>query len=179
MISHSFPPLFISQSTHKGTPLEIARNSKDSVPVSTLQENHLSFPAASAEHSPSWPGAAGCCHRVPGRWCGRRVSAGPWRSPGGPSAPQCAEPCRPCGCSRSPRSRTPAAAVSSVPERAGATSRRDKAVVRTNSWALTPCKSHGKQSRGRGGRLSLDTVGWQMPAELFQALGFLCLFPQN
>lgn len=47
MISRSFPPLFISQSTHKGTPHETARTLKDSVVVSTPQENHLSLPAAS------------------------------------------------------------------------------------------------------------------------------------
>lgn len=179
MICHSFPPLFISLSTHKGTPHETDRISKDSVAVSTIQENRLSFPAASAESSPSWPGAAVCCHHVPGRWCGPHVSAGPWRSPGAPSGLQCAEPCRPCSCSHSLQSRTPAAAASSVPQRAGATSRRNKTVVRTTSWALKPSRSHGKQSRGRGGSLSLDTVGWQMPAELFPAWRFLCLLPQK
>lgn len=55
----------------------------------------------------------------------------------------------------------------------------DKAAVSTSGWALQPSRPHGKQSGGTGGSLSLDSGGWQMPAELFQALGFLCLLPQN
>lgn len=43
--------------------------------------------------------------------------------------------------------------------------------MRTTARALKRSQAHGKQSRGRGGTLSLDTAGWHMPAGLFQSTG--------
>lgn len=140
MISHSFPPLFISQSTHT---------------VSTLAENHLSSPAAPA-------GAhlhGQVQRRVAIAAAGVGVGAVGQQHHGAvQAAPLHGDVQRHVGraaagvhlrtvLQQQPRQLLP---------RARTVAGTDKAAVSTTGWVLRPSRPHGKQSGGTGYRWLAD-----------------------